>query len=188
MAGTFRGFLQDIDMKSLGHTLWLMPTGQAYEKFSSLIQKLAKDCNIPIFQPHITLLGEIMDSEEDCTKKAQQLVVNQKPFMMDLKEIGYQDYFFRALFVYTQKSKPLLDLHNKAKEIFQMQIPPYMPHLSLLYGSFPQTIKDKIMQEIDRDQSNQFEISSIHLVKGGEIKDWQIIKEFPLINPTWRVD
>lgn len=72
-----------------------------------------------------------------------------------------------------------MDLHNKAKEIFNMtKIPPYMPHLSLMYGNYPQALKDKIIQEIGKNQSTQFEVNSVHLVQGGEIKDWQIIKEF----------
>ncbi len=169
-------------MKSKGYTLWLMPKGKIYEKYADLIKKLARENNAPVFQPHITLLGEFMQPQDECIKKTKQLVAGQKPFVINLKEIGFQDYFFRTLFIYAENSKQLLDLHNRAKEIFQMQnIPPYMPHLSLLYGAFPQTVKNKIIQEIGKDQSAQFEIESVYLNKGGEIKDWQIVKEFPFI-------
>ena len=168
-------------MKSLGHTLWLLPTGTAYDKFENLIRKLAGEHNAPVFQPHITLLGEFIQPQQECIEKTKLLVEHQKPFTVSLEEIGYQDYFFRTLFVYAQKTGPLLNLHNKAKEIFKMQgIPPYMPHLSLLYGSYPNETKEKIIKEIGKNQSAQFEVNSIHLVQGGEIKDWQIIGEFPL--------
>lgn len=168
-------------MKSLGHTLWLLPTGTAYNKFENLIKKLAGEYNAPTFQPHVTLLGEFMQPQEECIEKTKQLVAGQKPFTVNLEEIGYQDYFFRTLFVYARKTGPLLNLHNKAKEIFQMQhIPPYMPHLSLLYGTYPNGTKEKIIKEIGKNQSTKFEVSSVHLVQGGEIKDWQIVEEFPL--------
>lgn len=166
-------------MISLGHTLWLMPKGKVYEKFSNIINRLAKQYNTPVFEPHITLLGEFMHPADECIKKTKQLVAGQKPFVVNLKEIGFQNFFFRALFVYAEKSQPLINLHHKSKEIFNMEIPPYMPHLSLLYGNFPQTIKDKIVKDIGQNQSDQFEVNSVFLVKGGEIKDWQIIEEFP---------
>lgn len=167
-------------MKSKGHTLWLIPTGKAYEKFSNLIKKLAKEYNAPVFEPHITLLGDFMQPEEECIELTKQLVSGQNPFIITMDEIDYEDFYFRTLFVRAEKSGTLLNLHNRSKEIFEMNIPPYMPHLSLLYGTFPVETKEKIIKEIGRDQSAQFEISSVHLIKGGEVEDWQIVGEFPL--------
>ena len=167
-------------MKSKGHTLWLVPTGKAYDKFSNLIKKLAGENNAPVFQPHVTLLGDFMQPEEECIRLTKQVVHGQKPFTINMGEIGYEDFYFRTLFLRAEKTEPLLTLHNRSKEIFKMDIPPYMPHLSLLYGTFPVEIKKKIIKEIERDQSCQFEINSVYLVKGGAVEDWRIIGEFPL--------
>ncbi|MFH1535709.1 MAG: 2'-5' RNA ligase family protein [Patescibacteria group bacterium] len=167
-------------MISKGYTLWLVPAGQVFKKFNALIQKLAKENNAPVFCPHITLLGEIMLPRDECIKKTIELVKDQRPFTVALETIGYQDYYFRTLFVYAKKSPQLVKLHERAKEIFNMKIPPFMPHLSLLYGLFPQEIKDKIIKEIGKDQSAEFEIGKVILIKGGEIKDWKIVAEFPL--------
>lgn len=60
-----------------------------------------------------------------------------------------------------------------------MNIPSYMPHLSLLYGNYPVEVKEEIIKQIGRDQTTQFDISSIHLIKGGKVEEWRIIKEFP---------
>lgn len=170
-------------MKSKGHTLWLVPTGNAYSKYSSLIKKIAKEYNAPVFTPHVTLIGEFLNSAEDAIEKTKQLVAGQKPFTIQVNQIGYQDYFWRTLFVYATKSPELQALHEKAKKIFNMELPPFMPHLSLLYGIFPQVVKDKIITEIGSGQSAEFEIEKVTLVKGGEIKDWQTIAEFPLADP-----
>lgn len=167
-------------MKSRGYTLWLIPTGQAYQKFSNLIKKLAEEYNAPVFQPHVTLLGEILVPEPEAIKRTKQLVSGQKPFTINMEEISYEDFYFRTLFVRAEKTEALLALHNRSKEIFKMEIPPYMPHLSLLYGTFPKETKEKIIKRIGRDQSTQFEISRVYLIKGGEVEDWQILREFPL--------
>lgn len=167
-------------MKSKGHTLWLVPTGETFEKFDTLIQKLAKEYNAPVFEPHVTLLGEFMDPVENAVEKTKHLVAEEKPFTIKMNQIGCQDYFWRTLFVYATKTPQLQALHDKAKQIFNMELPVFMPHLSLLYGMFPKDIKDKIISEIGSDQSAEFEIEKVTLAKGGEIKDWKIIGEYSL--------
>lgn len=168
-------------MKSNGYSLWLVPTGEANIKFNALVKKLAEENRAPLFQPHVTLLGDFMYSEEESIEKTKQLVSGQKPFTIEMEQIDYEDYFFRTLFVRAKKTQQLLALNTRAKEIFQMNgTLDYMPHLSLLYGMFPVETKEKIIKEVGRDQSTQFEISSVNLIKGGEIEDWRIVDEFPL--------
>jgi len=162
-------------MKSKGYTLWLMPVGKVYEKFSNLIKKLAEEYHAPVFAPHITLLGGLMQPEEECIRLAEQVVSGQKPFTVNMEEIDYENCYFRTLFVRVEKTEALLALHNRSKKIFKMDIPSYMPHLSLLYGTFPVETKEKIIKDIGRNQSTQFEISSAHLVKGGGVEDWRIV-------------
>lgn len=58
-------------MKSKGYSLWLMPREELYHKFANLIKKLAKKYNAPKFEPHITLLGQIFQSEKEVLKRAQ---------------------------------------------------------------------------------------------------------------------
>ncbi len=166
-------------MKSQGYSLWLLPAGEANERFTNLVKKLAKENNAPVFQPHVTLLGEFDFSEEEAIKKTKQLAQGQQPFTIKLGEIDYEEFHFRTLFVRAEKSEPLLALHNKAKEIFGKQdIPPYMPHLSLLYGIFPNEVKEKIITRIGRDQSAEFEVKKVTLVKGGEVSEWKKIGQF----------
>ncbi len=121
-----------------------------------------------------------MQPEEECIKLTKQVVSGQKPFTINMVDIGYEDFYFRTLFVRAEKTETLLILHNRSKEIFKMDIPPYMPHLSLLYGTFPIETKKKIIKEIGRNQSTQFKIRSVHLIKGGEVEDWRILGEFLL--------
>lgn len=188
MAGTINGLLQNIalqgrtlgaqTMMSKGYTLWLMPKNEIYKKFAQLIKKLGAQYGGPVFEPHVTLLGDIELPEEEMTKRTAQLVEGQKPFSITLKIIDYQDFYFRTLFVRAEINNMLQTLHDRAKKIFKMDIPPFMAHLSILYGNYPQDIKEKIIQEIGRNQTAQFEVNSIFLIKGGEVEEWKIIKEF----------
>ena len=165
-------------MISKGYALWLMPKGEIYKKLADLIKKLGSEYGGPVFEPHVTLLGDIELPEEEMIKKTAQLVKNQKPFFVNLKQINYENFYFRTLFVKAEITETLQTLYDRAKEIFEMDIPPFMAHLSILYGNYPQGVKGKIIQEIGRDQTATFDVSSIHLIKGGKIEEWKIIREF----------
>jgi 2'-5' RNA ligase len=169
-------------MKAKGHSLWLMPIGNVYDKLSGLITRLAQEYKTPLFEPHVTLLGEAMQSDSDIFKRAEQLVSGQKPFPVTLRTVDYQDFYFRTLFVRADRTEPLLSLYNRAKDIFEMQdIPEYMPHLSLMYGNFPQLVKEKIISGIGIDQLTEFTANSVHLFKtDGEANTWRRVKAFPL--------
>ena len=168
-------------MRAKAYSLWLIPTGGVYNKFSDLIRRLAMEYSSPIFEPHVTLLGEFMQSEEDVIRKTGQLAEGKEPFPITLTTIDYQDFYFRALFVKAEKTEPLLSLQNRAKEVFGMQnIQVYMPHLSLLYGNFPQTTKERIIEAIGRSHPAQFTVNNIHLFKTGkQVNTWYKVKEFP---------
>jgi 2'-5' RNA ligase len=168
-------------MKAEGSSLWLMPTSEVYNKFASLINRLAREYDAPIFEPHVTLLGGVMQPEEDVLRKAAQTVSGKEPFPINLRVVDYQDFYFKALFVNAEKTDPLQALHGCAKELFGMQdIPNYMPHLSLMYGDFLQAVKEQIINAIGRDQATEFTVNSIHLFKTeGEANAWYKVKEIP---------
>lgn len=169
-------------MESKGYTLWLMPKGEHYNRFADLIKRLARQYGGPLFQPHVTLLGEFPQSEEHAIKLTQELVTGQKPFPITLSQIDYQEYHFRALFVKADLTEPLLRLHERTKKLFGMgYIPPYMPHLSLLYGNYPVEVKEKIIAEIGKEQPARFDVRGVYLIKGGEVENWKIVKQFPFI-------
>ena len=45
--------------------LWLMPFGEAYPLLAATIAELSRRHGAPIFEPHVTLLGDLPDSEEE---------------------------------------------------------------------------------------------------------------------------
>ena len=170
-------------MKAKGYSLWLMPTGETYDRLSGLIGRLAREYGAPLFEPHVTLIGEVVQSEQDVLRKVEQLASGQKPFTIKLNKVDYQDFYFRTLFARADKTNPLQALHDRAKEVFEMRdIPDYMPHLSLLYGNFSKIIKEQIIESIGRDQAVEFMVNSIYVFKtDGEVNTWYKVKELPLL-------
>lgn len=173
-------------MSNARYALWLMPAGKVYNRFASIISKLSIKYSSPKFEPHVTLFSSIELTEEEILGKTQELSHLINSYTMHLTTVGYEDYYFRALFVKAEKTPDVLEVNRKAKEIFGIQAnQEYMPHLSLLYGNFPEVIKKEIIQEIGTDFTSTFEVKSIHLFEANENLDtslWHRVKEFSLKN------
>lgn len=167
-------------MIAKGYSLNILPSGKEYESFVRLIKKLAERYGGPVFAPHITLLGQAAEDETTAIKLSEKLTAEQEPFTVILDRVDYEDYYFRALFIYAKKTEPLESLHNMAKKIFNKgNIPPYMPHLSLLYGDFPISLKEKIISEIGKEMNTTFTVNSVWLFKTeGLANEWYPVKEF----------
>ncbi len=167
-------------MKAKGYSLWLMPEGDIYPKGAKLIESIVKRYKTPFFEPHVTLLGEILGDEHEIIEKSEKLASEFKHLTITLESIDYQDYFFRALYVKAQKSDPLLQLHKDAKEIFKMnEVPEYMPHMSLLYGTLSSDEKKHILSSI-KIPFTEFTVKRIHLYRTtGEVSSWYKLYEFP---------
>jgi len=169
-------------MKSGNYGIWLMPSGEAYKKMSKIISKLASEYNSPVFEPHVTLIHSIQGTQKDVALKTSMLARTIKPFKITLNKVGFQDKYYRCLFIFANESKHLVDANKKAGEVFNITPDEKsMPHLSLMYGDFPEEVKKKIIKKIGSSFDIAFEVESIHLYSGeGSVKDWHKVKEFKL--------
>lgn len=164
-----------------GYSLWLMPEGVVYTRFLEIINQLAEEFSAPVFEPHVTLLGGIEGVEEDILSKTQKLAFLLGPYKINFSKIDYEDFYFRALYLRAEKTEEVAEANQKAREIFDIgEQGDYMPHLSFMYGDFPESQKQKIIQEIGNNFPIGFEVASIDLFKTeGEVSAWYRVKKFP---------
>jgi len=167
--------------KAKGYSIWLIPAGEVYQKLSEIISQLSEKYSAPNFEPHITLLGNLIGPEEDLISKTLKLTAQLKPFKINLKKADYLDEYFKCLFIRAEKTKELIRANNIAREAFNFKPDPeYMPHLSLMYGDLSSKTKEEILADLGKEFDLSFEVRSIHLFSTtGEVKDWYRIKEFP---------
>jgi 2'-5' RNA ligase len=168
--------------KTEKYSLWFMPKGDIYKKLTDLIFQLSEKYSAPYFEPHVTLLHNLVMPEKEIIAKVSQLAVVIHPFEIKLTKADYLEQYFRCLFIRVKETKEVIDANIKAKEAFVRQSDPkFMPHLSLLYGNFLPKIKEEIIGEIGREFNEGFEVKSIHLFSSEEdISQWHRIKEFYL--------
>jgi len=173
-------------MQAHGYSLWLMPEGAVYESLARPISRLATEFSTPTFEPHVTLLGQLPGTNEEMVSKTTQLSVILPPHEIKLTTVDYLDEFFRCLFIRAEESDWILDANRIAREIFgRTDDPPFMPHLSLVYGDLSWETKERIVAEIGPRFDLTFPVTSLHLfATEGEPHGWRQVKESPLTGNT----
>jgi 2'-5' RNA ligase len=168
--------------KAKSYSLWLMPTGEVYDRLNTLISQLSREYYTPYFKPHVTLIGEVLDSENEVISNIAHLTSVIHPYRIELGRVQYRNEYFRCLFLKAKETDEVMRANQEARKIFSRQSDlKYMPHLSLMYGDFTTQTKEEIIADIGREISVGFDVDSIHLFStDGAPKDWYRVKQFSL--------
>jgi 2'-5' RNA ligase len=159
-----------------------MPRGEVCERFTLILRRLSVRLDAPEFSPHVTLLGGCVGERRELIRQSGQVAAALRPFAIRLGSIDFRDEYFRALFVHAVLTGPLRNAHQAACQAFnRRREPAFMPHLSLLYGNFPQSLKEELIAEIGPRLDVQFKVRSLHLYKTqGEPRHWRPVARFGL--------
>lgn len=166
-----------------GYSLWLMPSGKVKDFLFDKIRKLSKEFFTPVFEPHVTLIGQINMLERDIIDKTAILAGSIHPFTVKLGSIDGHNEYFRCLFSKIEESAEIMQANQAARQVFNRQDDPsFMPHLSLLYGLISSDFKEEIVSEIEKGFSLAFEATAIHIVATiGAVSDWKKVAEIPVV-------
>jgi 2'-5' RNA ligase len=163
--------------------LWLKPTGASYEVLAELVGDLAKKLSAPVFEPHVTLLGHLDGSERDHIQRARELGERLAPFWIALGNASYQSEYFKCLFLKVNESAPIMTAHAITCDVFQRTRDKYMPHLSLVYGAYPEERKREIIAGLSRRPVRaSLPVRSVYLIRAEseDPKDWSEILTIPM--------
>jgi len=159
------------------YSLWLMPSGEIRQRLAGTILELSRQYATPAFEPHVTLASSIVDPVREATAKMRELARRIPPFPVRLAPVEGLDEYFRCLFVRVATTHPILRANKVAREVFRLaQQPAFMPHLSLLYGNLPVSVKQRIITSLDRQFELEFKARSLHLylIKGAA-QSWHAV-------------
>jgi len=105
-----------------------------------------------------------------------------RPFAIRLEKIDFFDEYFRCLFVRAAPTEPLRNAHQAARQALgHGREPDFMPHLSLLYGNFPRSLKEGVIADMGPRLDVQFKVRSLQLYRTqGEPHLWRRVASFGL--------
>ena len=162
--------------------MWLMPAGEVRHPLTLIIRRLTARLDAPEFPPHVTLLGRCVGERSELIRQSAQVAAALRPFTIRLEHIDFRDEYFRCLFVHAVLTEPLRKAHQAACQAFgRRREPRFMPHLSLIYGNFPQSLKEGLIAEIGPRLDVQFKVRSLHLYRThGAPRLWRQVARFGL--------
>ena len=154
------------------YTIWMIPTGYAYARLISIIEELSRKFGTLRFEPHVTLLGEILLPKKEVLDKTRRLTELISSFEISLFDIGHSNQYFKCLFLNAEKSPDLMEAGRKARRVFGRD-EPYEPHLSLLYGNIDDDVKKEIEEELNVEYKNlRFGVHALHLFSAPRDSEW----------------
>ncbi len=168
-----------------GYHLFLIPTGKIAQELDKTIEVLANTFQSPVFPAHITLLANIpADDVEDLIFKSKALASANTLFDLSFEGVGAERSFFRALYLKVVNAASLSEIYIDASKLFNVcesQVSTYTPHLSLLYGNFPEETISEIGASLPIPGSLSLTLDRLALYRTeGPAEDWCMVAEFPL--------
>ncbi len=164
------------------YSIWLQPTGEVRAELAGIISRLSREYATPSFEPHVTLIGDLVGQEKELLNRTEQLARRLRPFIVQLGDIGYLDEFYRCLYIRVQEREPVIKANAESRQVFLRESDAaYMPHLSLVYANMPPAVKEEIIAQIGKTFRQSFPVDRLYLVSTqGETKEWYHLGEFAL--------
>jgi len=128
---------------------WLIPSKPAHTFFQRIIDDLARRCDAPVFEPHVTI--HVGADRADAGKNALGAAARRCK-LIELKPIGIDqsDEFIKTLFVQFAMSAELSKINGtireETKDLSQYDL---KPHLSLLYKNLAAATRSELAASID---------------------------------------
>jgi 2'-5' RNA ligase len=166
----------------MGYHLWLMPSGAVKDRLTGMIAALSRAYAAPVFEPHVTLLGNLPGTERDILSRISNLAHQLQSFEIRPAAPGFTDRYFQCLFLHIEAAAPLIAAHFRARAtLSHTDDAPYMPHISLLYGCYPIHVKQDIVQALPKDLLEPFPVDRLYLIRADsdDPKDWHQLEVFP---------
>ena len=128
---------------------WLMPAaGPVRDHLAATIDRLAAEHDAPRFEPHVTMAGLFHSGQQAAVQTLTSLAAGVRPFEIRFAATGYEQAYFRALYLRAEPSPQLTALHEAARAAWALESRPYTPHLSLLYANIAEERKRAIIDAL----------------------------------------
>ncbi len=160
---------------------WLIPSDSARRFFQRIINDLARRCDAPVFEPHVTIY--VGADRADAAKNALGIAAHECK-LIGLKTLGIDqsDEFIKTLFVQFAMTPELSKISSIVREAaddsshYELK-----PHLSLLYKNLAVATRRELAASIDVPLSEvSFDgIKAVRCVSptrsGADVEAWRVV-------------
>eukprot|EP00977_Amphora_coffeiformis_P006978 scaffold1513_cov100-Amphora_coffeaeformis.AAC.27 len=179
----------------VGHSLWLVPTPEASRvAYETILNETAAALGTLPFTPHVTLVAAIMTDVTDVVTRAQALshALTSHDYQFQFQAVSHKDAYFQCVFATYVRTPAVLQANALARRYFpeKQSDPPYLPHLSLIYGNnisaeekethWIPTLTQRIVD--GASDTTTFSVDAIEVWSTqGHVQEWYLVERIPLV-------
>lgn len=164
-------------MKTTGCSLWLLLPSPIRLQLGKVIEDLSASYDSPKFDPHITLVGSLIESKEKIIGAASALFADLPPLPIQLAGFGYAEPWSRCLYIEVVKTPDLMQAYERTSRYLPYgRNAPYHPHISLLYGTYSLEVKTRILATLAQWAGTTFTVDTAAVVStDGAPQSWHYL-------------
>ena len=165
-----------------GLSVWLIPGGAPGARLRETIAGLAARLGTQPFDPHVTLLAGLSRPETEAREACRRFASATVPLRASVTGGSHGDEFFRCIFLEIQRSPELIEAHSRLRRLFgaEERVGPFLPHVSLVYGSLDAAARRLLVAELDAG-SSILPLARVELVRTqGPVERWVVAESLPL--------
>lgn len=164
-------------------SLWLMPDQASVKKLNASIISAATKLGTPVFNPHLTVLGDLPHNSDDVTKRCSEFMF--PTLDATVTQVSTSPQFFMALFLELDVSDQWRTLQTALGKSLSEKAAPFRPHISIAYGR--NLSVEHIYEEQEKLKADfigkEISFESLAVVASSQqlpIDQWQLLQTFKL--------
>ena len=168
----------------MAYSLWLIPSEINQKKYlSNLVKNLADKHLGPIFEPHLTILGDVQLELDELSEKVKRVAEKSPVVQLETSSVEYSTTYYQCIFVRVKPTPELMQLYDDLKDALELKKPSvFMPHISLFYGNLSYQERQEVVSSLQID-TQKFTSQTIVITPSGadvEPEKWDHLLELAL--------
>ena len=166
------------------YSLWLSPAPELAQQIKMDITRIAATTGGPVFDPHVTLAGDVSLDRNQMTTLADGFVDLVPTTQSTIVGSGFGNTYFQSFFLKIEFPSLLHNLRQSILKQLEIDVV-YPPHISLAYGASRHQIGEQEVRNIEQTYcSAEVEFASVDIVASSEdtpVEKWAYVNRVPLV-------
>lgn len=162
------------------YSIFIIPPEPIFTKLKKIIKNLAQEFNGPVFDPHLTLIGNINVDLPELEQKVKKLASLIDNLEINLGDASFSTTYYQNVFIRVLSTEKLMQLNIEGRKLLGMSSDVFMPHISVLYGNQDMSARERAAIGVNPPKGS-FDAKELCIVPATEdINKWVPVARVPL--------
>lgn len=173
----------------MGYSIWLGFQGDSALKLQTAVSSLSKTFSGPVFQPHLTLVGDLELDLDEVHRLAEIFGRTAMPVELIVLDVEVSTKYFMALYLVIEIPSELQRTRERvARSANPATYELDAPHVSLLYTHAELSALAPHQKALrDEFTEQKLQVAGLNIVQSSKslpISDWRIVDTIELFPPA----